>query len=283
MTHASKHAVQVVHVFSDGPGGGNPAPIVLDASGMSPLEMQRIAQQYGHESGFVVAAREHEDVDFHVTFWTPLHEMSMCGHVTVGAMWLLHRLGQLDAPTVRIGTASGIVEARVDATGAVEVAQPAGTIEAVSPDVAASIIDVLGIAEDQLAPLPIRNATTSRTKTLVPLVSTDVLDGLTPDLERIEAVCALAESTGLYPYAVTDTTGLVFDARQFPRSSGYPEDAATGVAAAALVTGLVADGLVDPTAARAIRVRQGRAMGRPSEISIRTRASGGVWLGGRVR
>src|SRR5690606_41767239 len=72
------------------------------------------------------------------------------------------------------------------------------------------------------------------------------------------------------------------DARQFPRSSGYPEDAATGIAAAALAFGLLHDGLVDP--ARPVTVRQGRAMGRPSRIELRFRsAGGGVWMGGEVR
>jgi predicted PhzF superfamily epimerase YddE/YHI9 len=69
-------------------------------------------------------------------------------------------------------------------------------------------------------------------------------------------------STGLYPYAVSDPARQVFDARQFPRSSGYPEDAAT-----ALAFGLRAAGLVD-TSDRPVRVRQGRAMSRPSEITI---------------
>ncbi len=59
-----------------------------------------------------------------------------------------------------------------------------------------------------------------------------------------------------------------FEARQFPRSSGYPEDAATGIAAAALSFGLLANGLVDADD-KPIRVFQGRAMGALSEIGIR--------------
>ncbi len=76
----------------------------------------------------------------------------------------------------------------------------------------------------------------------------------------------------------------MFDARQFPKSSGYPEDAATGIAAAALAFGLLDNGLVEATE-RPIRVRQGRAMGRPSEITVRFRGGGaaavqGCWLDG---
>jgi predicted PhzF superfamily epimerase YddE/YHI9 len=59
---------------------------------------------------------------------------------------------------------------------------------------------------------------------------------------------------------------------------------ATGIAAAALVFGLLANGMVAADD-RPIRDRQGRAMGRPSEIALRFRldATGhvdGCWLGG---
>ena len=59
-------------------------------------------------------------------------------------------------------------------------------------------------------------------------------------------------------------------------TSGYPEDAATGIAAAALLYGIGA-----PPAG--IRVRQGEAMGRPSEIQVRPDPDGpGCRIGGRV-
>jgi predicted PhzF superfamily epimerase YddE/YHI9 len=75
-------------------------------------------------------------------------------------------------------------------------------------------------------------------------------------------------STGLYPFAISDASARRFDARQFPRASGFPEDIATGVAASALAFGLVAYGLF-PFGTDRITVRQGRAMGRPSQIFVR--------------
>jgi hypothetical protein len=96
----------------------------------------------------------------------------------------------------------------------------------------ANIFSVLGIDETALAPRPIRNASTSRVKTLIPLKSAALLDGLRPDFARIERICEAIGSTGLYPFAVSDAERHVFDARQFPKTSGYPEDAATGIAAA---------------------------------------------------
>lgn len=283
--------VQLVSVFPAGPHGGNPAPIVVDAAGMSDGDMQDVARSYGYESGFVLPPPAGADCDFEFRFFVPNHEMSMCGHATVGAVWLLDRLGRLPGDKVRIQTKSGRVDARIrertERGAAVEISQPAGRVEAL-PNAErdrAEIIEILGIRAGDLAPQPIQNAATSRVKTLVPLQSVAVLDGLKPDFSRIEALCERIGSTGLYPYAVSDRDAQIVDARQFPKSSGYPEDAATGIAASALAFGLLENGMVEATE-RQITVRQGRAMRRPSEILVRFRLDNdrpdGCWLGGAV-
>lgn len=283
--------MHVVDVFADGPGGGNPAPIAIDAQTMTDAEMQDLARSYGHESGFVIAAPEGSDCDLGLRFWVPNHEMSMCGHATVGAVWLLDRLGRLHAEKLRIWTASGVVEAIVTGTPdhrKVAISQPAGWVDALPDDSAAwerRICAVLGISQENRSPQPIENAATSRTKTMIPMNSVEALDALAPDFQRIETVCDGIGSTGLYPYAVSDESGQCFDARQFPRASGYPEDAATGIAAAALASHLLEHGLV--VADRPVIVRQGRAMGRPSRIEVHFRQEAGkilgCWLGGSGR
>jgi PhzF family phenazine biosynthesis protein len=284
--------VRLVSVFAAGPRGGNPAPIVVDAVGMSDADMQQVARSFGHESGFVLPPPPGSDCDFEFRFWVPNHEMSMCGHATVGALWLLDRLGKLPRDDLAIWTRSGRVEARIrkrtEHGAVVEISQPAGTVELL-PDAdqsQADIIEVLGIRADDLASLPIQNASTSRVKTLVPLNSVATLDRLSPDFTRMEELCNRIGSTGLYPYAVFDKDAQVFDARQFPSSSGYPEDAATGIAASALSFGLLSNRMVEASE-RQITIRQGRAMLRPSEILVRFRLDDGrpdgCWLGGAVR
>ncbi len=259
---------------------------------MTDADMQQVARSHGLESGFVFAAPAGSDCDFEFRFWVPNHEMSMCGHATVGALWLMERMGRLAGDSFTVLTRSGRVEARIGERtphGArIEISQPAGIVEPL-PDAdrsRADIVEVLGIHADDLAPLPIQNAATSRVKTLVPLKRVSVLDRLSPDFSRIEALCVRIGSTGLYPYAVSDHGAQVVDARQFPSSSGYPEDAATGIAASALAFGLLSGGIVEPSERR-ITIRQGRAMRRPSEISVRFRLDGGrpagCWLGGAVR
>jgi PhzF family phenazine biosynthesis protein len=267
-------STHLVHVFPDGPDGGNPAPIVLDAESLSDDDMRDIARSSGHESAFVLPAEP--PFDFALRFWVPNHEMPMCGHATVGAVHVLHRLGRLTKDHLTIATPAGPVEARITGDD-VEISQPTGTVTSAPTT---DVVDVLGISADDLAPHPIQNASTSRVKTLIPLADPAVLDGLTPDFARIAELCDELGSTGLYPYTPSDPATQTFDARQFPRSSGYPEDPATGIAAAALAYGLLANELVTPD--RPIHVRQGRAMGRPSRITLRITPTN-LWLGGAVR
>ncbi|GAA3436874.1 PhzF family phenazine biosynthesis protein [Kutzneria kofuensis] len=265
--------IHLVHVFPDGPSGGNPAPIVVDADTMSDAEMQEIAKTYGHESAFILPAAA--PFDFALRFWVPNHEMPMCGHATVGAVHTLHRLNRLTRTRLTISTPSGPVQARI-ADAAVEITQPPATVTPAPPT---DVLEVLGITEQDLAAHPVQNASTSRVKTLIPLASQAILDALTPDFSRIPELCDQLGSTGLYPYAPSDPATQTFDARQFPRSSGYPEDAATGIAAAALAYGLLDNHLINPD--RPVHVRQGRAMGKPSRITLRLTPTG-LWLGGQV-
>jgi PhzF family phenazine biosynthesis protein len=269
-----------VTVFADGPGGGNPAPIVVDADGWTDEQMQAVATRSGHESAFVLAGREGCDVE--LRFWVPRHEMTMCGHATVGAAWLLHDLGRLPADQpITVSTASGVVRAQVLPDGA-EVSQPPGRVTALPTGDLLEVAAVLGLRPDELSG-PVVNAATSRTKTLVPVGSTTRLDAIVPHWDEVEALCTRLDSTGLYPYAVSGADPLVVDARQFPRGSGYPEDPATGIAAAALAYALLERGLLSSDE-RALTVRQGRAMGRPSRITVRLDPAGsGCWVGGRVQ
>lgn len=283
-------AVHLLTIFGQGSEGGNLAPIVANANGMSDQDMQDTAIKYKHESGFVLDPPEGSKCDYQFRYWVMNHEMEMCGHATVGAVWLLDNLGMLTKDELLISTLSGQVEAHVterSSAGAhVEVSQPVGQVQKLSPADSAQVLSALGIQPSDLSQHPIQNASTSRVKTLVPIKDVKTLNGLKPDFARMEQTCTTIGSTGLYPYAVVDQQQQVFAARQFPKSSGYPEDAATGIAAAALAFGLLQEGLVEATG-QAICIQQGLAMGQPSTITIHLRvvagSVAGCWLGGAVR
>jgi len=263
----------LLSVFPAAPGGGNPCPVVLDAGGMTARDMQDLAGRYGHESGFVLPPTDGKLADVRFRFFVPQHEMEMCGHATLGAAWLLRARGRQQGTVLRIETLSGPVRAWFRDDGDVEITQPTGRLDAVADPV--PVLDALGLAGRELLPhTPVLNAATSRSKTLVPVADLAALHRLAPDPDRVRAACEAIGSTGLYPWC-RGPDGIVH-ARQFPRNSGYPEDAATGIAASALFYGLGAP-------QEGLTVRQGEAMGRPSEIRVRPDPEAdGCLLGGRV-
>ena len=280
--------VECVSVFTCGGQGGHLCPIVLEAGNLSQTDKQSAARRYGHETGFVLPPPS-GDYDFAFRFFVPEHEMEMCGHATLGALWVLGRQGRLPGRSVRIHTRSGPVTGFLgigpDGGPAIDITQPAGKVVPLAREAAAEVLGALGVGPEALAGIPLANAVTSRVKTLVPMKDPARLHALVCDPAAVERVCGRIGSTGLYPYAVLDPAARSFEARQFPRASGYPEDPATGIAATALAFGLLSEGLVAPDD-RIIRVFQGRAMGRLSELRVRIGfADGrpvGCLLGGTV-
>ncbi|KAH7362099.1 phenazine biosynthesis protein PhzF family [Plectosphaerella cucumerina] len=290
-TMPETHFISVFTAPGDETRGGNPCPIVLGAESLSTEDMRALAEQYGHESSFLISSPLGSRADYGLRFFVPEHEMEMCGHATAGTTWLLNDLGRLEGgKQVTYQTKSGLVHARIvegeNGRGVIaEVSQPRGWVKTVEDkDIRNQILEVLHITEEDLHPgLPIQNACTSRAKTTVPLRDSSTLNRVNPDFSRVKAVCELLDSTGLYPYAVVEHggegTGTHVEARQFPKASGYPEDAATGIAAAALSWAIHDNGLLkDGT----LLVRQGVAMGRPSEIRVRVEEDG-CWIGGTAR
>lgn len=278
--------MQLIRVFAAAGSaqGGNPAPVWLAADTFGTAEMQERTRVSGHESVFVMSPTDRATHRWRFRFFVPRHEMEMCGHATIGALWLLHYRGEWDGLPVAVETLSGTVLGRW-IEGRVEISQPQARVQIV--DHAAAIDGIARCLRIDVHDIvgPVLNASTSRVKTLIRLPSTGVLHALRPDLALVEAVCKDLGSTGLYPFAIDEEEPATFSARQFPKSSGYPEDPATGIAAAALAWGTRHLTLVS-TGEMLVTVRQGEAMGSPSAIFVRLPKmqdeTSGCWLSGQA-
>jgi PhzF family phenazine biosynthesis protein len=243
--------------------------VVLGADGWSDAQMQAAAAAFGHETCFVLAAPAGADVA--LRYFVPNHEMEMCVHATVAASVLL---GLADG--ARVATPLGV--RRVWRPG-----PAAALVEQFPPELgppvehAGAVLAALGAPAAALGDGPVRSASTARAKLMVPLRDEAALDALAPDLEALWSLCEALDVTGVYAFT-TAAADADAAARQFPLRAGYPEDPATGVAACALAAHLAppADG------DHALRVAQGRAMGRPSLIEAHARRKGGAIVATRV-
>ncbi|MGH8961332.1 MAG: PhzF family phenazine biosynthesis protein [Jatrophihabitantaceae bacterium] len=253
-------------VFADGPGGGNPCPVVFGADEQSDEELQAQAVGFGAETVFVLPQQSGGDV--RLRYFVPGHEMEMCVHATIAASVLLGHAGDLPQGRATVETPLGTLGVTWSAAAAV-VDQFAPVFGAEVTDVS-RIASALRIAAGAIGG-PVRSVSASRPKLIVPLPSEAVLDSLVPDFELLWQVCDELNVTGFYPFA-PGVDGADVSARQFPRRAGYVEDPATGVAAAALAAYLA---LVLPSPGwHTWRIAQGRAMGRPSVLFAEAHVDG---------
>lgn len=269
-------------VFSDGPDGGNPCPVVSGADDWSTEQMQAAAARFGAETVFVLPAADGGDV--RLRYFVPRHEMEMCVHATVAASVLLGRGGRLPRNPASVETPLG----RLDVAWAADSATVAQFPPVFGPELTSDererVLGCLRLPPSALGPGPVRSVSTARPKLLVPVRDEKALDTLRPDFEKLWTVCDDLGVTGLYPYTLSAHAADAA-ARQFPVRAGYNEDPATGVAACALGAQLAAGGAAG---VRRYTIAQGRAMRRPSLITAESVVgpSGEVTatrVGGRIR
>jgi PhzF family phenazine biosynthesis protein len=258
-------------VFADGPGGGNPCPVVINSCDLTPQQGISLAAEFGAETVIISEPKE-SDYDYEIHYFVPKHEMEMCVHGTIAAITVLKEIGRLTITPVRIETALGAISAEwFQRANQLEV-----TVNQFPPEFSsrnptpAEVCSVLRIPLDaiQTGTGPIVSISSSRHKLLVPLSSNDLLNQLDPDFEVLWRLCEHYNTTGLYPFASTDD-GISdeYSARHFPNMTGYNEDPATGVAACALGAYL-ATYQSKKEGWQTFQICQGYAIARPSRMIV---------------
>lgn len=134
--------------------------------------------------------------------------------------------------------------------------------------------DLLNIDSGDISKtLPFVVASVGSPKLLIPVSSADILANLSPNYLEIEKWSIANKVNGIYVYSVYDERAYSFVARGFNPLTGHNEDAATGVAAAALSYQLK----------KSITVKQGHMLGLACKISVRYANQYSLWVSGKVK
>lgn len=279
-------------VFTDTRFCGNPLAVVPDARTLDPSDFQKIAREFNYsETAFVLPPADPAN-DAHVRIFTPNEEMPFAGHPNVGTAFALgaagHVLGRAVGDTLRFEEQAGLVTVRLERRGGTMVAAHVRAPRPLAEGAARAVADVAALAglpagAVRLAIHPPLYASVGAgflfaevAADALPLAAPRV-DAFVAERERLAADGAGAALPALMLWARGGAgEGPVrLHARMFAPLSGIAEDPATGSAAGALGALLEARGL-----GAAFAIRQGKTMGRPSEIHVAV-ADDGVWIGGQ--
>ncbi|MGI5368474.1 phenazine biosynthesis protein PhzF [Streptomyces sp. A244] len=251
--------------FSTDPQGGNPAGVVLDASGADDAAMLATAAEVGYsETAFAVEAC---DGSLTVRYFSPLAEVPFCGHATIAtavAHAERHGTGRL-----LLRTAAGLVTVTTDraADGTLVATLVSVTPRTVPLDDAdlAGLLGILGWSAGDLDPaLPPRVAFAGAWHPVIAAATRDRLADLDYDMPALTALMARRDWTTVD--LVWRESPTVFHARNPFPPGGVTEDPATGAAAAAF-GGYLRELELVPTPTT-LTIHQGADMGRPSTITV---------------
>ena len=251
--------------FSTDPSGGNPAGVVLDASGLDDAAMLAAAARVGFsETAFVLPCA---DGELDVRYFSPLAEVPFCGHATIAtAVAYAHRHG---VGGLRLRTKAGPVavttaEAADGTVVATLVSVPPRTRQLAGPELA-ELLAALRWSADELDPaLPPRVAYAGAWHPVIAAARREGLADLDYDLPALAELMRRADWTTID--LVWRESATVFHARNPFPPGGVVEDPATGAAAAAFGGYLRELGLIATPAE--LTVLQGQDLGRPSTIGV---------------
>ncbi|MFF5045884.1 PhzF family phenazine biosynthesis protein [[Kitasatospora] papulosa] len=263
-THSGTEVLRYT-AFSADPEGGNPAGVVLDASGLGDAEMLAVAADLGYsESAFLT------DPDGHgghtVRYFSPKAEVPFCGHATVAAALAL---AERDGPgDLVFSTPAGPVPVTVVREGgelrATLTSVEPHTEDAAPEDLAEALAALDWPAADLDPALPPRIAYAGARHLVLAAATRERLADLAYDFARLEALMRRLDLTTVQ--LAWRESATVFHVRDPFPVGGVVEDPATGAAAAAFGAYARELGLVPDDAV--LTLHQGADMGRPGILTV---------------
>jgi trans-2,3-dihydro-3-hydroxyanthranilate isomerase len=263
-------------VFTSEPLYGNQLAVFGDGRGMDTDLMQRIAREMNFSESTFIMPAESPGTDIRMRIFTPVQEMPMAGHPTVGSTFALAHTGVVKPGTPRIVFGLNVGPTPVDLQWdgvRLRFAWMTQPLPRFGPvvDARSQVAAALGLSLGDLVPeLPIQIVSCGVPLLFVPLRDPDAVDRAISDAGAFRRVMAeLGERVPFFLFAKQPpgSEATVYS-RMFAPEFGIVEDPATGSASGPLGCYLVHHGLVEPDDARSMTNLQGVAMGRRSRLHI---------------
>lgn len=262
--------------FSDRVDGGNPAGVWIGDELPDQAEMQEIAAAVGYsETAFIAPA---SGVHRTVRYYSPLAEVTFCGHATIASGVVLGR--REGEGTYQFETLAGKVPVKAGRSGGQHVAtlvSVATRHRAPGPGLLDRALKALNWSASELDPtIPPIKAYAGAWHLVLAAKAKARLDDLSYDFDALKQLMLEHDLTTLQ--LIWRENDKLFHSRNPFPVGGVVEDPATGAAAAALGGYLRDAKLLEVPAT--FEIVQGVVMGRPSHLTVDVPAAGGIEVTG---
>lgn len=286
---------KIVDAFAERLFGGNAAGVVIIKEGESfPTNdfMLKVAAELRYsETAFVKLLG---DKRFKIRYFTPVAEVELCGHATIGAFHALLEEGMVERDSVyEVETLQGVLGVEVNENGEIlmDMAKPQLYEYIKDKDAVDELYSIMGLqradghgvcnVNPQLYLHP-RIVSTGLRDIMLPVANEEELYKVVPDFAALARLSKRYNVVGVHAFTCNSKDGRVH-ARNFAPLYGIDEEAATGTSNGVLACYLFDYGIVAGN--KTVEVIQGEKMGRPSLISAQIFLKEGelsVKVGGRA-
>ena len=274
--------IKVYHIdaFSTIQNKGNPAGVVLNGRELPDEQMRGTAAVVGfNETAFLLPS---DQADYRIRYFTPGHEINLCGHATMAAVHAMKTRGLLgDKPEFTIETKAGVLPIQLHPDGiTMKQAAPQfrefnGSLE----ELASSIgIDV----DDIDTELPTLYGSTGTWTLLVPIRRLDIFQRMKPNNELFPGILKEMPRASVHPFCLeTYDPHAHMHARHFSSPySGTIEDPVTGTASG--VMGAYYARHIKKESWLRLCIEQGQEIGRDGRVYVTVRNGDDIEITGNA-
>lgn len=272
--------MKIFHVaaFNKQKHGGNKAGVVIFADALSDQEKQSIAARLGYsETAFVMHSNE---ADFEVRFFTPIKEVDLCGHATIGTFNVMRDEGIITPGIYTQKTKAGLLK--------LDVKKDEVFMEQLAPKYYQKLMqkDVQTLFHNDLQLhhlYPIEVISTGLKEIFLPMASREALDELEPKFDKMIDFCLELGAIGIHAFNL-ENEKIDAVSRNFAPVVGIQEESATGTSNGALACYLYKY----HEKKNEYHMEQGLNMKQPSELFVKLTIDEDdvikqVWVGGRAK
>ncbi len=271
-----KYIVYQIDSFTKEAFQGNPAGVVLDADGLTEMQMQRIARELNNSETSFLFSPDGKECDGVIRYFTPKTEVPTCGHATIAAMYAKAVAENLGCSVYRMRTRIGILPFEIIKTDTdYKVVMTQGIIEfgtVFESESKARITQALDLKEEDLYEnCPIQIVSTGHSKVMIGIKNRARLNQLAPHFDKLADLSRFIGCNGYFVFTLdSNSEDVLTYGRMFAPAIGINEDPVTGNANGPLGAYLVHHRLVDNSRSEFnFKGKQGEAIHRTGTVEVK--------------